>query len=178
MQAAAAGCGSVDWAAQSHAACMVEAAGQVIDQFTVDHTALGLTTLVRRFQQRRVHRVAIERPDGPVVVVSSRAVKALRTRYGVAANKADGSDADVLADCLRTAGRPCSPIRPRPRPYAPICRSPCWSGSLRKGAHRAAGARCGVWIRPPASPPEWVFQKPTRPHRCWPEAGVLRALGG
>jgi transposase len=70
---------------------------------------------VRQFQRQQVARVAIERPDGPivealleggleVVVVSSRAVKALRTRYGLAGNKADRSDAYILADCLRTDG--------------------------------------------------------------------------
>jgi len=107
--------GSVDWATRGHAACVVDAAGQIVDQFTVEHTALGLATLVRHFQQQQVRRVAIERPDGPVVeallaadlevvVVSSRAVKALRTRYGLAGNKADRSDAYVLADCLRTDG--------------------------------------------------------------------------
>jgi transposase len=123
MQDATARFGSVDWAAQSHAACMVDAAGQVIDQFTVDHTALGLTTLVRRFHRQRVRRVAIERPDGPVVeallaanlevvVVSSRAIKALRTRYGLAGNKADRSDAYVLADCLRTDGHRWPSLKP------------------------------------------------------------------
>jgi len=115
MQDATARFGSVDWATRGHAACVVDAAGQIVDQFTVEHTALGLATLVRHFQQQQVRRVAIERPDGPVVeallaadlevvVVSSRAVKALRTRYGLAGNKADRSDAYVLADCLRTDG--------------------------------------------------------------------------
>jgi transposase len=115
MQDAIARFGSVDWAARSHAACIVGEAGVVVDQFTVDHTAAGLKTLVRRFQRQHVQRVAIERPDGPVVeallaaglevvVVPSRAVKGLRTRYGLAGNKADRSDAYVLADCLRTDG--------------------------------------------------------------------------
>jgi transposase len=91
MQHATARFGSVDWAAHAHAACIVDAQGQLVDQFTVDHTATGLATLVRHFQRARVRRVAIERPDGPVVdallaaglelvVVSSRAVKGLRTR--------------------------------------------------------------------------------------------------
>jgi transposase len=107
--------GSVDWATETHAACVVDARGQVVDEFTVAHTAAGLGALCRRFARAGVRRVAIERPDGPVVeallaaelavvVVSSRAVKALRTRYGLAGNKADRSDAFVLADCLRTDG--------------------------------------------------------------------------
>ena len=115
MQDATARFGSVDWAARNHAACIVDAAGLILEQFTVEHTAAGLATLVRHFRRERVRRVAIERPDGPVVealiaaglevvVVSSRAVKALRTRYGLAGNTADRSDAYVLADCLRTDG--------------------------------------------------------------------------
>ena len=66
-------------------------------------------------QRAGAQRVAIERPDGPVVdtvldaglevvVVSSRSVKALRERYGTSGNKSDRSDAYVLADCLRTDG--------------------------------------------------------------------------
>lgn len=123
MQDATARFGSVDWAAKSHAACIVDAAGQVVDQFTVANTAVGLSALVRHFQRERVQRVAIERPDGPVVdallaadvevvVVSSRAVKALRTRYGLAGNKADRSDAYVLADCLRTDGHRWPALQP------------------------------------------------------------------
>lgn len=107
--------GSVDWALQSHTACIVDGSGLIVDQFTTRHTAAGLTTLVLRFQCERVCRVAIERPDGPVVealmaaglevvVVSGRTMKSLRTRYGQAGNKADRSDAYVLADCLRTDG--------------------------------------------------------------------------
>src|SRR4029077_12556262 len=87
--------GSVDWAATCHAACIVDATGHILDEFSVEHTATGLATLVRQFQRQHVARVAIERPDGPiveallaadleVVVVASRAVKALRTRYGLA----------------------------------------------------------------------------------------------
>lgn len=105
--------GGVDWATDSHAVCVVDPSGGVVTEFTVDHTADGLTELCR--QLRGTHRVAIERPDGPVVdalmahgfevvVVSSRSVKALRERYGTAGNKSDRSDAYVLADCLRTDG--------------------------------------------------------------------------
>lgn len=115
MQDATPRFGSVDWATTSHAACIVDASGGRLDQWTVEHTAAGLATLVRRFQAEHVSRVAIERPDGPVVeallaadlevvVVSSRAVKALRTRYSLAGNKTDRSDAYMLADCLRTDG--------------------------------------------------------------------------
>lgn len=115
--------GSVDWASQSHSACIVDAQGTAIEEFSVPHTDVGLNTLRRRFLVAGVRRVAIERPDGPVVealldagldvvVVSSRAVKALRTRYGLAGNKDDRSDAFVLADCLRTDGHRWPSLQP------------------------------------------------------------------
>lgn len=115
--------GGVDWATDAHAVCVVGAGGEVVDEFDVAHTAEGLDALCRRLRAGRVRRVAIERPDGPVVeslieagfevvVVSSRAVKALRTRYGTAGNKSDRSDAYVLADCLRTDGHRWPSLQP------------------------------------------------------------------
>lgn len=107
--------GSVDWASQGHAACIVDAAGMALAEFEVTHNQSGLSTLCRRMVSAGVRRVAIESPPGPVVdallavglevvVVSSRAVKGWRTRYGLAGNRSDRSDAFVLADCLRTDG--------------------------------------------------------------------------
>jgi transposase len=107
--------GGVDWATDEHAVCVVDDRGGVLVEFDVANTAAGLHELCRRVQAAGAQRVAIERPDGPVVdaileaglevvVVSSRSVKALRERYGTAGNKSDRSDAYVLADCLRTDG--------------------------------------------------------------------------
>jgi transposase len=107
--------GGVDWATDAHAVAVVDCDGHPIDEFDVDHSAEGLDELCRRMRKHGVDRVAIERPDGPVVdalleanlevvVVASRSVKALRERYGLAGNKSDRSDAYVLADCLRTDG--------------------------------------------------------------------------
>ena len=78
--------------------------GAVVVEFDAAHSADGLVGLCRRLAEASVRRVAIERPDGPVVealldaglevvVVSSRAVKALRARYGTAGNKCDRGDA-------------------------------------------------------------------------------------
>lgn len=115
--------GSVDWASEKHAACILDGTGTALERFEVPHLAPGLTELCRRFQRARVGRVAIERPDGPVVdalmeagldvvVVSSRSVKALRERYGLAGNKDDRSDAFILADCLRTDGHRWPSLQP------------------------------------------------------------------
>jgi transposase len=106
----------VDWAREGHAACIVDARGQAVEAFDIKHSAAGLRHLSERLRHHGVARVAIERGDGPlvdalmssgfeVVVVSTRAVKALRTRYGLAGNKDDRGDAFVLADSLRTDGR-------------------------------------------------------------------------
>ena len=109
------GYAGVDWATDGHAICVVDDQGRVIAEFDVAHSAEGLGELCRRVERAGARRVAIERPDGPVVdalleaglevvVVSSRSVKALRERYGTSGNKSDRSDAYVLADCLRTDG--------------------------------------------------------------------------
>ncbi len=56
----------IDWATDDHSVCVVDAAGDVLDEFVVDHTEPGLRGLCRRISNE-VRRVAIERPDGPVV---------------------------------------------------------------------------------------------------------------
>ena len=109
------GYAGVDWATNGHAVCVVDEHGAVVVEFDVEHSGDGLAEMCRRIRQCGARRVAIERPDGPVVdalmqadlevvVVSSRSVKALRERYGTSGNKSDRSDAYVLADCLRTDG--------------------------------------------------------------------------
>jgi transposase len=115
--------GGVDWAIDAHAVCVVNDRGKVIVEFDVAHTADGLTELCRLVERAGARRVAIERPDGPVVdalldaglevvVVASRSVKALRERYGTSGNKSDRSDAYVLADCLRTDGHRWQSLEP------------------------------------------------------------------
>jgi transposase len=113
----------VDWARDDHAVAVVDASGQVVERFTVVHTAAGLRDLVRRLAKLGAGEVAIERPDGPVVealleagltvvVISPNQLKNLRSRYGSAGNKDDRFDAFVLADTLRTD-------RTRLRPLVP-----------------------------------------------------------
>jgi transposase len=115
--------GGVDWASAEHAVCVVDGAGAVADRFVVAHQARDLEAMCRRLGRLGVARVAIERPDGPVVdalmgagleviVIPSRQVKALRERYGSAGNKDDALDSYVLADCLRTDGGRLRPLRP------------------------------------------------------------------
>ncbi|MDQ3146306.1 MAG: IS110 family transposase, partial [Actinomycetota bacterium] len=113
----------MDWATDAHAVCVVDGRGRVVVEFDVANSADGLAELCRRIERAGARRVAIERPDGPVVdtllgtglevvVVASRSVKALRERYGTSGNKSDRSDAFVLADCLRTDGHRWSSLEP------------------------------------------------------------------
>ena len=115
--------GGVDWASTSHAICVVDEAGVIVDRFAVAHRAADLGAMCRRLGRAGVRRVAIERPDGPVVdalmgaglevvVIASRQVRALRERYGQAGNKDDALDAYVLADGLRTDGGRLGALRP------------------------------------------------------------------
>jgi transposase len=113
----------IDWASSDHAVCVVDAFGQVVSRFSVEHTAEGLRTLVQRLAKARACEVAIERGDGPVVdalleagvtvvVITPRQVKNLRSRYGSAGNEDDRFDAFVLADVLRTDRARLRPLIP------------------------------------------------------------------
>ncbi|MCW2528835.1 MAG: transposase [Pseudonocardiales bacterium] len=105
--------GGLDWARDDHAVAVVDARGRELVRHSVEHTAAGLSELVRVLRSAGCAEVAIERPDGPVVdallgagltvvVISPNQVKNLRGRYGSAGNKDDRFDAYVLADTLRT----------------------------------------------------------------------------
>lgn len=113
----------VDWAVDDHAVAVLDEYGEVVERFTVAHTAAGMRELPGRLRRLGVVDVAIERPDGQVVdtvlaagftvvVISPNQVKNLRSRYGQAGNKDDRFDAFVLADALRTDRTRLRPMTP------------------------------------------------------------------
>jgi transposase len=115
--------GGVDWATDTNELCIVDGAGAVVTRRNTTHDAAGIRCLVEAFVAHDVARVAIERPDGPVVdallaaglevvVITPRQVKHLRARYGAAGNKDDRFDAYVLADVLRTDGHRLTALTP------------------------------------------------------------------
>jgi len=69
----------LDWAAHEHAVCVVDERGKVVTQFTVEHTAVGMTELVARLSKLAPPtelRLAIERPTGLKIIgnkIKSRA---------------------------------------------------------------------------------------------------------
>ncbi len=105
----------IDWAAASHAVCVVDNAGHVKCQFIIEHSAAGFAGLIRRLAalgEPAGVPVAIERPHGrlvdallqaghPVVPVKPTAIKAWRDGEVVSGAKSDPGDALVIAEYLR-----------------------------------------------------------------------------
>jgi transposase len=105
----------IDWAAETHAVCVMNAAGKIAAEFTIEHSADGIATLIRRLARHGaagVMPVAIERPDGrlvdllleaghPVVPVKPNAIKTWRDGEVLSGAKSDAGDAAVIAEYLR-----------------------------------------------------------------------------
>jgi transposase len=105
----------IDWAAETHAVCVLDAAGKIAAEFTIEHSADGIATLIRRlarYGEAGGLPVAIERPDGrlvdllleaghPVVAVKPNAIKAWRDGEVLSGAKSDAGDAVVIAEYLR-----------------------------------------------------------------------------
>lgn len=113
----------IDWASDSHAVCVIDGVGDVLERLVVTHTAAGIGKVVALLRRHGVAGVGIERPDGPLVagllaagqtvlVIPPSQVKNLRGRYGSAGHKDDRFDAYVLADTVRTDRRRLVPLQP------------------------------------------------------------------
>ena len=105
----------IDWAAETHAVCVMDAGGEIAAGFTIEHSADGIATLIRRlarYGDPGDMPVAIERPNGrlvdllleaghPVVPVSPNAIKTWREGEVLSGAKSDAGDAAVIAEYLR-----------------------------------------------------------------------------
>jgi transposase len=105
----------LDWAAETHAVCVINTEGQPLAQFVVEHSAGGIRRLIERldrFGDPLDIQVGIERPDGrlvdllleaghPVVPVSPNAIKTWREGEVLSGAKSDTGDALVIAEYLR-----------------------------------------------------------------------------
>jgi transposase len=117
----------LDWGVDSHAVCVVDATGKVVDQFQLGHDRDGLAALVARLSRRTPPHempIAIERPSGllvdtlveagfVVIPIHPNIVKACRPRYRAVSAKSDPGDAYILADILRTDGHRLTPLKPQ-----------------------------------------------------------------
>jgi transposase len=117
----------LDWGGSSHAVCVLDGSGKVLDRFNVAHDLDGLADLVARLRRRGPPGetpIAIERPSGLLVdrlveagflvtPIHPNVVKACRPRYRAVAAKSDPGDAYLLADILRTDGHRLAPLEPQ-----------------------------------------------------------------
>ena len=117
----------IDWAAETHAVCVLDATGRIRAQFTIGHTAAGFADLLRRLARLAGDpaevAVGIERPDGrlvdvlleagyPVVPVSPNAIKTWRDGEVLSGAKSDAGDAAVIAEYLRLRAHRLQPATP------------------------------------------------------------------
>jgi transposase len=103
----------VDWGNSHHQVCVLDLAGEVVDQGRFAHDVAGLRGLHERLRRLGpVAGIAIERAEGLLVeslqeqghrlfCVSPRMSARARERYRMAPVKSDAFDAFVLADSLR-----------------------------------------------------------------------------
>ena len=116
----------IDWAAESHAVCVLDDAGRMQAEFTIAHSATGFAELIRRLAKLADPGdapVGIERPDGrlvdalleaghPVVPVKPNAIKAWRDGEVLSGAKSDAGDAMVIAEYLRLRAHRLHPVTP------------------------------------------------------------------
>ena len=117
----------IDWAAETHAVCVLDATGRIRAQFTIGHTAAGFADLLRRLARLAGDpaevAVGIERPDGrlvdvlleagyPVVPVSPNAIKTWRDGEVLSGAKSDAGDAAVIAEYVRLRAHRLQPATP------------------------------------------------------------------
>jgi transposase len=131
----------IDWAAETHAVCVLDAAGKIRTQFSIAHSADGFADLLRRLGRLTADRgdvpVAIERPDGrlvdalleaghPIVPVSPNAIKTWRDGEVLSGAKSDAGDAAVIAEYLRLRShrlRPATPYSAQTRALRTVVRT-------------------------------------------------------
>jgi transposase len=117
----------LDWGGSSHAVCVLDTAGKILERFMVGHDLEGLAELVARLRRHAPPGetpIAIERPSGLLVdslveagflvtPIHPNVVTACRPRYRAVAAKSDPGDAYILADILRTDGHRLAPLSPQ-----------------------------------------------------------------
>lgn len=108
----------IDWAAESHQACVVDAGGEVVGERAFAHGGAGMGELcdwlvAMTGSEPSAIAVAIEVPHGPVVeallgrgfavhALNPKQLDRFRDRFTVAGAKDDRRDARVLGDSVRT----------------------------------------------------------------------------
>ena len=130
----------LDWAAETHAVCVLDHAGRRLASFTIEHSRDGIASLIARLAKHGDPadiQIGIERPNGrlvdllleaghPVVPVSPNAIKTWREGEVVSGAKSDAGDAAVIAEYLRLRQhrlRPVAPYSPQTKALRTVVRS-------------------------------------------------------
>ena len=108
----------IDWASQTHQACLIDAGGKIVGERAFAHGGAGLAEmctwlLAMTGAEPMEIAVAIEVPHGPIVetllergfqvyAINPKQLDRFRDRFTVAGAKDDRRDAHVLSDSLRT----------------------------------------------------------------------------
>ena len=115
--------GAVDWGSQKHYVIVVDLAGQVIEEFQIEHSALGWKTFREKLQPYGSIPFAIETSQGAVVErlleaamivypLNPKSAQAYRQRKAPSGVKDDQLDAWSFADALRLDGYGWKSLRP------------------------------------------------------------------
>jgi transposase len=113
--------------------CVLDHAGKQLAAFTIEHSADGIASLIRklaRYGDPADVQIGIERPNGrlvdllleaghPVVPVSPNAIKTWREGEVLSGAKSDAGDAAVIAEYLRLRNHRLRPVQP----YSPQTKS-------------------------------------------------------
>jgi transposase len=115
--------GAVDWASEKHCVIVVDPAGKVIEEFPIEHSALGWKKFREKLQPYGSIPFAIETRQGAVVEqlleaamvvypLNPRSAQAYRQRKAPSGVKDDQLDAWSFADALRVDGHGWKALRP------------------------------------------------------------------
>ena len=115
--------GAVDWASEKHYVIVVDQAGKVIEEFQIEHSALGWKKFREKLQPYGSIPFAIETSQGAVVEqlleaamivypLNPKSAQAYRQRKAPSGVKDDQLDAWSFADALRIDGHGWKALRP------------------------------------------------------------------
>jgi Transposase/Transposase IS116/IS110/IS902 family len=115
--------GAVDWASKKHSVIVVNEVGQVIEQFEIEHSALGWKKFREKLQPYGSIPFAIETSQGTAVEqlleagmmvypLNPKSAQAYRERKAPSGAKDDWLDAWSFADALRVDGQGWKTLQP------------------------------------------------------------------
>jgi transposase len=115
--------GGLDWASQTHAVVIVDAQGRVVEDFQIEHSALGWKKFRERLQPYGSIPFAIETSQGAAVEqlleagmsvypLNPKSAQAYRDRKAPSGVKDDHLDAWSFADACRVDGQGWKALHP------------------------------------------------------------------